>query len=423
MISIAILIVVFFVFLFLGMPIGTALGISSIASLVSADLPGILLPQRTFVQLDSFSLMAVPVFILAGEVMASAGITQKIVKFASSIVGHFTAGLAQTSILGAMLMAGISGSAAADASALGGMLIPAMKDEGYDEDFAAAIVASSNVIGPIIPPSIMMIIYGSMTGVSIGAMFIGGVIPGICFGMALMVITYIFTRKRNIVKKRRATLGEIWQAFKEAFWSMLTPIIIIGGILSGFFTPTESGIVAVVYAFIVGFASKTIKLKDVKTIVMRAAMGTTTPMFLIGISSVFGWILARNNFPVMAGEFLSSITSSPYIFMVIIWAFYLFIGCFMEDTAAMIILTPVLAPIAATYGIDPVHFGVFTVVTLLIGCITPPVGMLLFITSSIAKIKLTAIYRAIIPFTVTLALIALVLGLVPQMVTLLAGMI
>lgn len=423
MISIAILIVVFFVFLFLGMPIGTALGISSIASLVSADLPGILLPQRTFVQLDSFSLMAVPVFILAGEVMASAGITQKIVKFASSIVGHFTAGLAQTSILGAMLMAGISGSAAADASALGGMLIPAMKDEGYDEDFAAAIVASSNVIGPIIPPSIMMIIYGSMTGVSIGAMFIGGVIPGICFGMALMVITYIFTRKRNIVKKRRATLREIWQAFKEAFWSMLTPIIIIGGILSGFFTPTESGIVAVVYAFIVGFASKTIKLKDVKTIVMRAAMGTTTPMFLIGISSVFGWILARNNFPVMAGEFLSSITSSPYIFMVIIWAFYLFIGCFMEDTAAMIILTPVLAPIAATYGIDPVHFGVFTVVTLLIGCITPPVGMLLFITSSIAKIKLTAIYRAIIPFTVTLALIALVLGLVPQMVTLLAGMI
>lgn len=423
MISIAILIVVFFVFLFLGMPIGTALGISSIASLVSADLPGILLPQRTFVQLDSFSLMAVPVFILAGEVMASAGITQKIVKFASSIVGHFTAGLAQTSILGAMLMAGISGSAAADASALGGMLIPAMKDEGYDEDFAAAIVASSNVIGPIIPPSIMMIIYGSMTGVSIGAMFIGGVIPGICFGMALMVITYIFTRKRNIVKKRRATLGEIWQAFKEAFWSMLTPIIIIGGILSGFFTPTESGIVAVVYAFIVGFASRTIKLKDVKTIVMRAAMGTTTPMFLIGISSVFGWILARNNFPVMAGEFLSSITSSPHIFMVIIWAFYLFIGCFMEDTAAMIILTPVLAPIAATYGIDPVHFGVFTVVTLLIGCITPPVGMLLFITSSIAKIKLTAIYRAIIPFTVTLALIALVLGLVPQMVTLLAGMI
>lgn len=423
MISIAILIVVFFVFLFLGMPIGTALGISSIASLVSADLPGILLPQRTFVQLDSFSLMAVPVFILAGEVMASAGITQKIVKFASSIVGHFTAGLAQTSILGAMLMAGISGSAAADASALGGMLIPAMKDEGYDEDFAAAIVASSNVIGPIIPPSIMMIIYGSMTGVSIGAMFIGGVIPGICFGMALMVITYIFTRKRNIVKKRRATLGEIWQAFKEAFWSMLTPIIIIGGILSGFFTPTESGIVAVVYAFIVGFASRTIKLKDVKPIVMRAAMGTTTPMFLIGISSVFGWILARNNFPVMAGEFLSSITSSPHIFMVIIWAFYLFIGCFMEDTAAMIILTPVLAPIAATYGIDPVHFGVFTVVTLLIGCITPPVGMLLFITSSIAKIKLTAIYRAIIPFTVTLALIALVLGLVPQMVTLLAGMI
>ena len=192
--TIAILVIVFFVFLFLGMPIGAALGISSILSLLSADLPGILLSQRTFVQLDAFSLMAVPIFILAGEVMASAGITRKIVEFASSLVGHLTAGLAQTSILGAMLMAGISGSAAADASALGGMLIPAMKDEGYDDDFAAAVIASSNVIGSIIPPSIMMIIYGSMTSVSIGDMFVGGVVPGICFGLALMVITYLISR-------------------------------------------------------------------------------------------------------------------------------------------------------------------------------------------------------------------------------------
>lgn len=421
--SIAILIIVFFVFLFLGMPIGAALGISSVASLLSADLPGILLSQRTFVQLDSFSLMAVPIFILAGEVMASAGITKKIVEFASTIVGHFKAGLAQTSILGAMLMAGISGSAAADASALGGMLIPAMKEEGYDDDFAAAIIASSNVIGPIIPPSIMMIIYGSMTSVSIGDMFLGGVIPGICFGLALMIITYLISRKRNIPKKKRATLKQIGHAFKDAIWAMLTPIIIVGGILSGIFTPTESGIVAVVYAFIVGFASKTIKLKDIKPIVIRAAMATTTPMFLIGISSVFGWILARNNFPVMAGNFIASITTSPYVFMLIIWAFYLFIGCFMEDTAAMIILTPVLAPIAATFGIDPVHFGVFTVVTLLIGCITPPVGMLLFITSSIAKIKLSKLYKTIIPFMLTLAGIALLLGLIPQMSTLLPGLL
>ena len=207
--TIAVLVIVFFVFLFLGMPIGAALGISSIVSMMSSDLPGILLPQRTFVQLDSFSLMAVPIFVLAGEVMASAGITKRIVDFASSLVGHLTAGLAQVSIVSAMLMAGISGSAAADASALGGMLIPAMKDEGYDDDFAAAVIASSNVIGPIIPPSIMMIIYGSMTSVSIGDMFMGGIVPGILFGLSLMAITYFIFRKRKLPKKKKATLKNL----------------------------------------------------------------------------------------------------------------------------------------------------------------------------------------------------------------------
>lgn len=420
--AIGILIIVFFVFLFLGLPIGVALGISSICSLLAVDLPGILISQRTFVQLDSFSLMAVPIFILAGEVMASVGITKKIVNFASALVGHLTAGLAQTSILAAMLMAGISGSAAADASALGGMLIPAMKEEGYDDDFATAVIASSNVIGPIIPPSIMMIIYGSMTSVSIGAMFLGGVIPGICFGLALMIITYLIAKNRNIPKKKRAGLKEIWIAFKGAFWALLTPLIIIGGILSGIFTPTESGIVAVIYSLILGLVTKKITVKDIKPIVIKAAYATTTPMFLIGISAVFGWVLAKNNFPVMVGGLISSVTSSPLVFMVIVWAFYLFIGCFMEDTAAMIILTPVLAPIAASFGIDPVHFGVFTVVTLLIGCITPPVGMLLFITSSIANIKLEKLYKTILPFMAVLAVIALIMGLVPQMVTLLPTM-
>ena len=421
--TIAVLVIVFFVFLFLGMPIGAALGISSIVSMMSSDLPGILLPQRTFVQLDSFSLMAVPIFVLAGEVMASAGITKRIVDFASSLVGHLTAGLAQVSIVSAMLMAGISGSAAADASALGGMLIPAMKDEGYDDDFAAAVIASSNVIGPIIPPSIMMIIYGSMTSVSIGDMFMGGIVPGILFGLSLMAITYFIFRKRKLPKKKKATLKQIWIAFKNAIWALITPIIIVGGILSGIFTPTESGVAAVIYAFAFGLISKNIELKDVKDIMVRAAYGTTTPMFLIGVSSVFGWILARNNFPVMVGELLASVTTNPILFIIIIWAFYIFIGCFMEDTAAMIILTPVLAPIAATYGFDPVHFGVFTVITILCGCVTPPIGMLLFITSSIANIKLAKLYKTIVPFAITLAVISLVIGVFPQLVTFLPSII
>jgi tripartite ATP-independent transporter DctM subunit len=416
--TITILVIVFFILLVGGVPMGIAIAGSSLASiLASGDLPGILLPQRTFVQLDSFSLMAVPIFILAGEVMAASGITNRIVKLASSLIGHLRAGLAQASILASMLMAGISGAAAADASALGSILIPAMKEDGYDADFAVSVIASANTIGPIIPPSIMMIIYGSMTGVSIGKMFVGGVIPGILFGLGLMILTGWLARKRNFKTHPKQSLKQIAIAFKEALAALIMPIIIIGGILSGQFTPTEAGVVAVVYAFIVGFANRSIKLRDIKTIFVNAAMGTTTPMFLIGIAAVFGWILASNNLPDIIGGALWGVTTDPNIFIILVWALYIVIGCFMEDTAAMIILTPVLAPIAAQYGFDPVHFGVFTVVTLLIGTITPPVGMLLFICSSIGKVKLSVASKTIIPFCITLMIIALILGLVPQTIT------
>jgi len=417
---------IFFLFLVMGMPIGIAIAGSSIASILAVgDLPGILLPQRTFVMLDSFSLMAVPVFILAGEVMGVSGITTKIVKLASALVGHLRAGLGQTSILAGMLMAGISGAAAADASALGAILIPAMEEEGYDKPLAVSIIASANTIGPIIPPSIMMIIYGSMTGVSIGALFLGGFVPGVLFGLSLMILTHFTAKKRTGIKiHTRATLKEIWIAFKEAIWALIMPVIIVGGILSGFFTATESGVIAVIYAFIVGFMNRSIhSFKQVKQIVLNAAMGSTTPMFLIGIAAVMGWVLARNDFPLHVGNFLNGITTNPNVFIVLVWAFYLFIGCFMEDTAAMIILVPILAPIAAAYGFDPVHFGVFTVVTLLIGCITPPVGMLLFICSAIAKVKVTDVVTTIVPYCITLAGMACLFGLFPILITLVPNMV
>lgn len=418
-----VLIVSFLLFMIMNMPLGIAIGGSSLLAIFASGLSGILLPQQTFAQLNSFSLMAVPIFILAGEIMEHAGITKRIVRFASAMIGHFSAGLAQISVLSSMLMAGISGSAAADASALGSMLIPAMQDEGYDPDFAVAVLAAGNTIGPIIPPSIMMIIYGSMTGVSIGSMFIGGIIPGILFGISIMILISFMSRKRNFPRHPRATGKERWQAFVGALGALVMPVIIVGGILTGYFTATESGVIAIVYALAYGLIMKTVKFKDIPGILVAAAKGSVTPMFLIGIAAVMGWILARNDMPAAVGALFGSITDSAVVLMIIIWAFYLFIGMFMEDTAAMIILVPILAPLADSYGINPVHFGVFTVVTLLIGCITPPVGMLLFVCSAIGKIKVSRVYKTILPFMVVLAFIALMMAIFPQLVTLLPSLI
>lgn len=418
-----VLIITFFIFMILNMPLGIAIAASSLCSMIAADLPGILLPQRMFGQLNSFSLMAVPIFILAGEIMERAGITSRIVRFASACIGHFRAGLAQVSVLASMLMAGISGSAAADASALGAMLIPSMVDEGYDRDFAVSVIAAANTIGPIIPPSIMMVIYGSMTGVSIGDMFIGGVVPGILFGVGIMILINFMSRKKNFPRHPRASLGEIGRAFAGAAGALVMPVIIVGGILTGFFTATESGVVAIIYALIYGLVMRTIHVRDFPSIFVAAARSSVTPMFLIGIAAVMGWIFASNNMPAIVGAFFGRITESPAMLMVIIWAFYMFIGMFMEDTAAMIILVPIFAPLAASYGINDVHFGVFTVVTLLIGCITPPVGMLLFVCSAIGKIKVSKVYRTVIPFVIILGCISLLMGLIPGLVTGLVSLI
>lgn len=418
-----VLIVTFFAFMLMNMPLSIAIGASSLLSIFASGIPGILLPQQTFAQLNSFSLMAVPIFILAGEIMEHAGITKRIVRFASSLIGHFHAGLAQVSVLASMLMAGISGSAAADASALGSMLIPAMVDEGYDDDFAVAVLAAGNTIGPIIPPSIMMIIFGSMTGVSIGDMFIGGVVPGIMFGVSIMILIRFMSKKREFPRHDKAKLKEVFAAFWGALGALVMPVIIVGGILTGFFTATESGVIAIVYALIYGLLRKTVTWKDIPNILVAAAKSSVTPMFLIGIAAVMGWILARNDMPAAVGAMFGAITDSPIVLMVIIWAFYLFIGMFMEDTAAMIILVPILFPLATSYGVDPVHFGVFTVVTLLIGCITPPVGMLLFVCSAIGKIKVSKVYKTIVPFVIVLAFIALLMAIFPGIVTTLPGMI
>ena len=424
MFLIILLLVLFFVLMFTGMPIAIAIGASSIITLLAqGNLPAIIAPQRIFVMLDSFSMMAVPLFILAGEVMTKGGITQKLVKFASTMVGHIKGSQAQVTIVSSMLMAGVSGSASADCSAIGSILVPAMLDEGYDKDYSVAVLASASTIGPIIPPSIMMVIYGSMTSVSVGQMFVGGIIPGLMFGFSLMGLSYYYAAKRGYPVHKRATRAEKLTALREAFWALLMPVIILGGLLTGVFTPTEAGAVACLYAFIVGFCTKNIKISDLKNIFYRAAVATTIPMLIIGIAAIFGWLLTINNFPVFVGNALHGITQDPNVFALIIVAFLLFIGLFMESNAALIIMVPVLAPMAASFGFDPVHFGVLTVVTLLIGAVTPPVGILLFISTSLAKAKVGEVMRLVWPYVLLLSILTVIISLVPALVTWLPNLI
>ncbi len=422
--TIVIMLIAFFVLLAIGVPVAFSIGASAILALViDGGISMVIVPQRMFVQLNSFSLMAIPLFILAGELMGSSGITERIVKFASAMVGHLRASLAHITILSSMLMAGISGSASADTSAIGALMIPAMKDEGYEPDVAACITASANTVGPIIPPSIMMVIYGSMTGASVGAMFLGGIIPGILMGISLMIWVYFDSKKKNYITKEKASGKERVQATKGAIGALLMPLIILGGILSGLFTATEAGAVACVYAFAFGILTKKINRENLYEILKNAVMGTTVPMFIIGIAAVFGWIMTRYNFPQQLAALMEGLTSDPNVFILIVMAIYFILGMFMEANAGMIIMTPIIYPIAVEYGFSGIHLGVLTVIIFCIGSITPPVGLQLFIASSIAKVPLSKTAKTIWPYVAMLTIVTIICSLVPGFVMLIPDLL
>lgn len=415
------LLILFFSFallLIIGTPVAFSMGLASLIALLEhGKIPIELVPQRFFTSMDSFSLIAIPLFVLAGELMNSGGITRRIVKFSSTLVGHLRGGLAQVTVLASMIFAGISGSAAADASAIGSVLIPTMVEEGYDKDYAVAVVACSSTMGPIIPPSILMIIYGSMTGLSIGSLFLGGIIPGVMIGISIMIIAYYYARKRGYKSRTKATFRERWLAFRQAAIALVMPIIILGGILSGVFTATEAGVVAVVYALIVGLVLKELKLKDMKHILVDSAITTSITLLIIAAASLFGWLLATEQFPQLLAQNLMSITNNTSIILLLLIGMLLIIGLFIEGLAALIILVPVLAPMAIQFGFDPIHFAVLVIVVILIGAVTPPVGLLLFIAASIAKIKLSEASRIIWPFVGAMIVVALLIAFIPSLVT------
>lgn len=411
--------VTFFITLAAGIPVAFCLALTSLVVLLAlGDIPLHLIPQRMFTGMDSFPLMAVPFFILAGDLMNSAGITQRIVRFATALVGSIRGGLAHVNIVASMFFAGISGSAVADAAALGSILIPAMDDDGYDTTFSAAVTAASSVIGPIIPPSIPVVIFALVGSVSVGGLFLAGVVPGVLIGLGLMAVSYVLARRHNYGTKRpMVSLAELAASTRGAVIPLIMPLIILGGILSGIFTPTEAASVAVAYAIVIGFlVLRTLRFRDLPPIFFRSMLITSTILMVMACANIFAWILGTQQIPQTLAAAIAGWTSNPYALLLLINLILLLVGCFLEGIASIVIMVPILLPLASQAGIDPLHFGIVVVMNLMIGLITPPLGLCLFVASSVAKVDLVPLIRATFPFLMVEILMLFVVTYWPQVV-------
>lgn len=384
----------------LSIPIGITLGLATgIAMWLTSDIPMIMLAQKSVTGLDSFPLLAIPFFILAGALMCNGGISRRLVALAESLVGYIVGGLAMVTVLACMFFAAISGSGPATVSAIGSFMIPSMKERKYDGGFAAAITAAAGTIGVIIPPSIPFVIYCVVAQCSIGDMFIAGIIPGIIIGIALMAVCYGTAKKRKYLTiSERPKFSEVAKAFKESFWALLVPVIILGGIYGGIFTPTEAAVVAVVYSVFIGkFIYHELDMKVLYDCLKSTGLINGATSFLIGLSMAFASYLAMAQIPAKIAAWLTTFVDSPFLLLMIINVFLLIIGCFVDNIAAVIILTPILLPVVKMIGIDPIHFGLIITVNLACGFISPPYGINLFVASAISGESIESISREIIP--------------------------
>lgn len=409
----------------LGVPVAFALCLSVASILVFfMDKPLVMVTQIMYSGIDSFSFMAVPFFMLAGEFMSAGGVTTRLISFSQALVGSYRGGLAQAVSVSGCFFAAISGSSAATTAALGTTMVSAMEKKGYSREWAAGVVASSGVVGIVIPPSITMVVYGVIADTSIGDMFVGGFIPGIMMGGSMMLVSWYLARKRGIQPEGKFSFVALGMAFKESFFALLTPVIIIGGIYGGIFTPTEAAAVAAVYGIFVGlFIYKELKLADFPKILYKAVLGTVMIMLLVGAANVFGWLLTNLQIPHRLGEWVVSITTSPFAFLMAMNILLLIAGTMVNASAAVVILTPIFLPVAVTLGIDPLFFGVLMVVNLAIGCITPPVGLDLFVASAITKVPIERVMIASLPYLYALLVTLFILTLFPWFITVLPSML
>ena len=410
---------VFVVLLLCNVPIAVSLGVPAVLSCLVAGYSPSMLPINAYAATHKFSLLAIPFFIVSGNIMEKAGISEKLINLASACVGHFRSGLALVTVICSCFFAAISGSGPATVAALGTILIPAMAAAGYPISFGAALMAAAGAIGVIIPPSVTFIVYGSISGASVGRMFMAGVIPGIMMGIALAICSMILTKKMDIKLRPRASSHERWVAFKDAIWALLMPVIILGGIYGGIFTPTEAAAVSVVYGLFVGvFIYKTVRLKEMWAIIIDSASTTATVMFITAAASMFAYVLTRARLDVAISGALESITGgSTIIFFLIVNIILLIAGCFLDSTSALYIFTPLFVPVAQALGIDLIHLGVVMIVNLAIGLYTPPVGVNLYVACGVAKVNLKQISRAVVPLLIASIIVLLIVTYIPGIST------
>jgi C4-dicarboxylate transporter, DctM subunit len=416
----SILMLSFIALMAIGLPIAFAMALAAVITIANHDsLPYSVFIQRALIGADSYSLLAIPFFILAGNVMNVGGITARIINFANACVGRFSGGLGLTTVMSCMVFSGVSGSAVADATALGKVLIPGMKRANYDPGFSAAITASASVMGPIIPPSIPLVIYGLSVGkgVSVAALFLGGVVPGVMLGIGLAIVTYIIARKRNYPVHEALPMRAVLRSGSKAIWALMMPFVILFGVTGGVVTVTESAAFAVLYALFVAMViHRELNWRQLWGICVQSGLDSAVVMIIIAFAAGFGWLMAVSGLPRLIAAWIGAFSSDPIIILMLINGLLLIVGCFMEAIAAMIILIPVLIPIVQAAGIDLVHFGLVMVFNLMLGLLTPPVGILLYICGNFAQVKIERVVREVLPFLGVGIVVLLLITFFPSLV-------
>ena len=422
-VELTVFLIVFAVLFLMRAPIWSSLLVSSSVYLVIAGEQLTMIARKTVAGMDSFLLLGIPMFILAAELMNSCGVTTALFNFANKLVGWIPGGLAHTNVVCSMLFAGMSGSSAADCAGLGTMEIKAMTDEGFDRSFSAAITAASSCIGPIIPPSIPMVVYSSLAGASIGKLFMGGMVPGVLMGLMMMAVCYIISKRRGYPRAEGIRGREICKAFIEALPGLMVPVILLGGIYGGFFTPTEAAAVAAVYSLILGaVVYRQINLRKLRQILSKTVANSAIILMIMGAASLFGYVLTVEQVPAKLTGGLLSISTNKYVMLMIFNVIFLILGCFMELNSILLIFVPIVLPVVRMLGIDMVHFGVVVVLNLMIGTITPPFGMMMYIAAGIAREPVHKVIKELVPYYVGLILMLLLTTYVPAVVMFLPNM-
>lgn len=417
--------IAFLLLLIFGVPIAFVIGITAIVHLLTVPDSNILeiTTQRLFSGINNFSLLAIPFFVLAGELMNASGITAKLLAFSRNLVGHLKGGLGYVNVLIGLFLGAILGSANAEAAIRSSTVVPEMEKDGFSRKFASALTATSSVIGPIHPPSIVFIIYAVVASSSVGALFLAGIIPAFLIAFAHMVVIYFYARKKNLDTRPFPSFKKLGKSFLESVPALLIPVVILGGIYSGIFTATESGAIACLVAIIVGmFYYKSLKLSHFPKIFFNAGLITSSVMIIIATANILGWSLTIEQLPQKMAEALLTISDNPYVILLIINIILLIVGMFMEVTAALLILVPIFLPVATAIGIDPIHFGVVICLNLCIGFVTPPVGVVLYVTSNITKVGVPAIVRSSLPFLAALIVVLMIVTFIPAISTWLPGL-